>query len=221
MADAAPRRHDLVWLGRRWEGALRAAPPPGAAAPLAAWIAAGRPLVVTRQDPARPEALALGLARPPGAAPRRIALAVDLGAVTRVAPPLALRAALASAPPAWRGTLAALDAAARGAGLTLRVHGSLAWQHLSGERHLTGASDVDLLARPRDAARLGALLALLAAAEGRGGPRLDGEVILPGERGVAWRELAGGAGSLLVKSAAGVHLLPRTAALGALAKGAP
>lgn len=221
MAEAAPRRHDRVWLVRGWEGALRRPLPPPARDAVARWLGAGRPLVATRRDPALPGAVALGLAQPPGAAVRRVALAVDPAAVRRLAPPLALREALASAPAAWRAPLAALDAAARAAGLALRVHGSLAWQHLSGGAHVGPASDLDLVARPRDAAGLRALLAVLAAADGAGGPRLDGEVILPGERGVAWRELAAGAERLLVKSPAGVALLPRAAALGALAGGAP
>lgn len=221
MAEAGPRRHDRVWLGRGWEGALRLPLPPPARDAVASWVGAGRPLVATRRDPARPDAVALGLALAPGAAPRRIGLAVERAAVRRLAPPLLLREVLASAPAAWRAPLAALDAAARAAGLALRVHGSVAWQHLSGRAHVGPASDLDLLARPRDAAGLRALLALLVAADGQGGPRLDGEVILPGERGVAWRELAAGAERLLVKSPAGVALLPRAAALGALAGGVP
>jgi phosphoribosyl-dephospho-CoA transferase len=216
-----PRRHDRVWLSPRWEAALAAPLAPGLAEPVAAWIAAGRSLVATRRDPARPGAVALGLALPPAAPARRIALAVDAAAVARIAPPLALGAALASAPAAWRGPLARLDAGARRAGVTLRVHGSLAWQHLAGAPYVTASSDVDLLARPRDAAALHALLALLAAADRGGGPRVDGEIILPCERAVAWRELAGGAARVLVRSADEVALLPRAVALGALAGGTP
>ena len=108
--------------------------------------------------------------------------------------------------------------AARAAGLVLRVHGSLAWQHLSGEPHVTERSDVDLLVRPRDAAELDAALALLRAHARLGGPRLDGEILLPGDRGVAWRELAGRSERVLVKSGTAVALEPRRGALGALAE---
>jgi phosphoribosyl-dephospho-CoA transferase len=216
MAEA-PRRHDRVWLGGGWSEALRTPLAPALRAAVVAWVGAGRPLVATRADPAAPGAVALGLALAPGAAVRRVGLCVDPRAVVAIAPPLTLRAALASAPAAWRPPLARLDAAARARGLLLRVHGSLAWQHLSGVPHVTPDSDVDLLARPRDAGALRVLLALLAAADGRGGPRLDGEVLLPGERGVAWRELLAGAERLLVKSTAAVALLPRAAVLGALA----
>jgi triphosphoribosyl-dephospho-CoA synthase len=220
--DLLPRRHDRVWLGPSWEEALRSSLAPRERAAARAWAAAGRPFVATRRDPARPGAVALGLALPAGSAPRRVAFAVDAGAVVRVAPPLALAEALRSAPPAWRASLAALDAAARRAGLVLRVHGSLAWQHLSeGAPHLGASSDVDLLVRPRDADALARALRLLEEREGWDGPRLDGEVILPGERGVAWRELAGGAARVLVKSALDVALLPRGRALAALAAPPP
>jgi phosphoribosyl-dephospho-CoA transferase len=220
--EVEPRRHDRVWLGPRWEEALRAPLPAPLRDAAAAWIAARRPLVAARRDPARPAAVALGLALPPGhpAGVRRVALAVDEAAVIRVAPPLALAAALRSAPAAWRVPLAALDVAARRAGLVLRVHGSLAWQHLSGEPHLAGTSDVDLLVRPRDAAALARALLLLRARATQEAPRLDGEVILPGERGVAWRELAAGGDRVLVKSASRVAVLPRAIALGRLGPGA-
>jgi phosphoribosyl-dephospho-CoA transferase len=213
--SVAPRRHDRVWLGRGWEGALAAPLAPEARAAVAAWIEAGRPLVAARRDPGAPGApapVALGLARPPGVAPRRVAVAVAAAAVARIAPPLRLAEALRSAPGAWRAPLSALDDAARRSGLVLRVHGSLAWQHLSGERHVGPASDVDLLVVPRDGAALSRALALLRAREGEL-PRLDGEVILPGGDAVAWRELADGAERLLVKSATAVALRPRAAVL--------
>lgn len=222
--DAGPRRYDRVWLCRRWDEALRMplAPPERAAA--TASIAGGRPLVATRRDPACPGAVALGLALAVGGeragergARRRVALHVDAAAVVRVAPPLRLGDVVASAPAAWRASLEELDEAARRAGLVLRVHGSLAWQHLSGAPHVTPASDVDLLVRPRDGAALARALRLLGERAGLAAPRLDGEVILPGERGVAWRELAVRAERLLVKSPAGVALLPRAEVLDGLA----
>jgi malonate decarboxylase beta subunit len=220
--EALPRRHDLVWLGPGWRcsATLRSAASVAHSSALndtvAAWVARGLPLVAARCDPSRPAAVALGLALPPGAPLRRIGVLVEARTVIRVAPPLPLAAVVASAPCDWRERLRALDLAGRRAGLLLRVHGSLSWQHLTGDRYVTGASDVDLLVRPRDPAALARALALLAA-HGDGWPRLDGEVILPGGRGVAWRELAGGAPSLLVKSPAGVALEPRAGALGALA----
>ena len=214
-ADAAPRRHDLVTLAPSWEGALAEPLPPALLARVRAWVARGRPLVAARRDPGWPGAVALGLALPPAESLRRIALRVAPAALARVAPPLLLRAAIESAPAAWRAPLLALDAEARSAGLALRAYGSLAWQHLSGEPYLTERSDVDLLVRPRDAADLRRALALLGSRAALAAPRLDGEVILPGG-GVAWRELLAGAARLLVKAPAAVALEPAARALAGL-----
>jgi phosphoribosyl-dephospho-CoA transferase len=180
----------------------------GCLSAVSAWLARGLPLVGARGDPAQPALVALGLACPPGAPVRRIALQVPRNAIARVAPPPLLRDAARSAPAAWRDPLRALDAEARRAGLTLRVHGSLAWQHLSGDGFVTEGSDGDLLVRPRDLAALARALVLLTR-RAAGPPRLDGEVLLPGGRAVAWRELAGGAARVLVKSSDAVALEPR------------
>jgi phosphoribosyl-dephospho-CoA transferase len=209
-----PPRHARVWLAPGWRSALRAPIPPALLAHAEAWLARGLPLVAARRDARDPAAVALGLALP-GAGKRRVALLVSPAAVARVAPPLRLAAALGSAPAAWRTPLAALDTEARAAGLTLGVYGSLAWQHLSGAPFVTAASDVDLLAPARTPAERDAALALLRRHAADRAPALDGELLLPGGRAVAWREALTGAGRLLVKSADGVSLEPAGAVLGA------
>ncbi len=208
-----PRRHDWAWLDPGWRARLREPLAGPLAAEAAAWLDRGLPAVVRRRQ-AGEEGVALGVALPPGGAGRRASLLVDREAVARLAPPLPLAQALASAPRAWRAPLAALEAEARGGGLALAVYGSLAWQHLSGERYLHPASDVDLLLRPRDAAALERALTLLAA-RGEGPPRLDGEILF-GEAAVAWRELRSGRSHLLAKGEAAVALLPRAALLARL-----
>jgi phosphoribosyl-dephospho-CoA transferase len=212
-------RHDLVWLAPGWRSALAA--PAGAAVvdALGDWFGRGLPAVVRRRDPASAGALALGVALPPGGPERRAALLVEPAAVVRTAPPLALAEAIPSGPSRWRDPLGALDADARAAGLALRVYGSLAWQHLSGARYLTSTSDVDLLVSPADAAELRRALALLTRASAAGGPRLDGEILLPCGRGISWRELASRPARVLVRFATGVAIEPTQAALGALAEG--
>jgi len=212
-----PRRHELVWLR---PGAPASVDPPEAAPALAAWLARGLPLVAARRDPARPDAVALGLTRPPGAPPRRIAVRAAPVAIARTAPPPLLADAAASAPAAWRAALRGLDREARRAGLALRVHGSLAWQHVSGDPFLGPASDVDLLVAVRDAAALERALALLRR-HAAGPPRLDGELLLPGGRGVSWRELAADGARVLVKRADAVALEPRARLLDALREAAP
>jgi phosphoribosyl-dephospho-CoA transferase len=217
--DPRPARHDLVWLAPGWRRALAAPLEPAIVAALDGWIERGRPAVACRTERAAPGVLALGVALPPDAPVRRAALLVHARAVARTSPPLALAEALPSAPARWRDALAGLDRSARAAGLTLHVYGSLAWEHLSGAPYLTAASDVDLLARVEDAAGLRRAVRLLASRADDAAPRLDGEILLPGDRGVAWRELAARPQRVLVKSADGVALVRTRDALGPLAEG--
>jgi phosphoribosyl-dephospho-CoA transferase len=211
-------RHDLAWLGPRWREALLAPLPPGDEALLQAWADQERPAVVCRLPASAPEgAVALGVALPgPG---RRLALLVRADALARHAGPTRLREAAGSAPEAWRPALEALDAALDAAGTPAAVFGSLAWQHLVGEPYLHPASDVDLLLHPADTGAVWAGLGVLAARDGER-LRLDGEVLLGGDRAVAWRELWRRPARVLVKSARSVELLPLAQALGALAEAA-
>jgi phosphoribosyl-dephospho-CoA transferase len=214
-----PPRHHLVWLAPGWpDDAMRGSVAPDLLAEVERWIALGRPLVAARPDPGagegegEGEGVALGLALP---GRRRVALRVAPSAVERVAPPLSLRDAIASAPARWTARLSGLEAEARAAGLGLAVYGSLAWQHLSGEPYLTEDSDVDLLAPARSPAELRAALRLLEGHAGDRDPALDGELLLEGGSAVAWRELLSGATRVLVKSAAAVSLVPTRTLLGA------
>jgi phosphoribosyl-dephospho-CoA transferase len=218
-AEALPARHDLVWLAPGWRGALAA---PAAAATLSAfeaWISRDRPAVACRRERGSPDDVALGIALPPGGGPRRVSLLVRREAVARSSSPLTLDEVLPSAPIRWRAPLAALDRDARYAGLILRVYGSLAWQHLSGAPFVTERSDVDLLAEVRDAGELRHALSLLHRPARPEAPPLDGELLLPGGRAIAWRELARRPARVLVKSAAAVALEPIADALGPLAEG--
>jgi phosphoribosyl-dephospho-CoA transferase len=218
-ADPRPARHDLVWLVPGWRAALRAPVEPRLLDEAERWTSRGRPAVAARRGTlsGAPDDLALGIALP-GPGKRRVALRVAPAAVARVAPPVALRDAVESAPARWRARLAALDVEARAAGLPLAVYGSLSWQHLSGEGFVRDGSDVDLLASPRSAAELRSALALLAAHAGERDPALDGELLLGLGRAVAWRELLSGARRVLVKSGTAVALEEVRDALGALAE---
>jgi phosphoribosyl-dephospho-CoA transferase len=166
-----------------------------------AWIEAGGPLVVTRQNGvagALRERVALGLALPGRV---RIALALPRAALARIAPPPALAECIAAAPPRWRAPLAELDARAKSAGIMLRVFGSLAWQALCGLRYVDAASDVDLLWRPATRAQVEDGVAMLRDWERTSGIRADGEIVFGDDDAVAWREWAerDRAGRLLAK----------------------
>ena len=184
-------RHDLVWLtGRGWERVLAGAPP-DAILPLDGWRAAGWPAVVRRAETAlAANEVAIGFAMPPRTADsrkQRVACRVELSDISRRTRPLPLVGALDAAPGAWCDPLAALESAAAGAGFGLAVYGSLALQALTGQPYLRPESDIDLLLRPLNRAQLTAGLDLLATHAVH--LPLDGEVVFPDGRAVAWREL--------------------------------
>ncbi len=206
-SESTLQRHDLVWLDEaRWRDALQAPLRESAVAALSAWFARGRPAVVRRRESAGGGALHLGVALPPTYTDRKVPLVLDAGAVKRTSPPLSLDAVIHSAPPSWRPPLVQLATEANAIGIDLRVYGSLAWQHLSGEQYLTASSDVDLLWRAHDRATLEHMLGYLANWQRAGGIPADGEVLFPQGMAVAWKELAQRPRQLLVKRSDRVEL---------------
>jgi phosphoribosyl-dephospho-CoA transferase len=170
-----------------------------------------------------PGQVALGLALPPRAEDgRKIRIPCRVAAqeVRRCEAPLPLPLAQAlGALPRWDAGLAALASGAANQGIDLRVYGSLALQVLTGQEYLTATSDIDLLVHPRDAAELDAALALLRTHAAV--LPLDGEIVFPGGRAVAWKEWlaarAGAPGSrVLVKEMARVSLATTEVLLAAL-----
>jgi phosphoribosyl-dephospho-CoA transferase len=96
------------------------------------------------------------------------------------------------------------------AGVSTAVYGSLAWEYRCGTAYVRADSDVDLLFDAKAAPPLGPVLDLAGAlSTDAGAPRLDGELILPGDRAIAWREFARRPEELLVKSAGGPTLCTR------------
>jgi phosphoribosyl-dephospho-CoA transferase len=219
-------RHDLAWLTPRgWERAGAAAPPASREA-MCAWGKAGWPAVVTRAPAGLPPGLvALGIALPPRAADGskpRIALGSPAEDIERSSPALALAPAARTAPAAWRAALAALDEEAAGAGITLRVYGSLAFGALTGQPHLTARSDIDLLLHPATPPEVQRALDLLEK-HARMLP-LDGEIVFGGGQAVAWKELANARHSqarVLAKSLQGVALVTVDSLLASLDAGVP
>jgi phosphoribosyl-dephospho-CoA transferase len=213
----SPVRHDLVWLDPTQAGALEveAAFRPA----VARWLAAGWPAVAARRAGGTEAGVTcLGIPLPPSLGRARIALKAPARAVASRRPPLRLAEVIASAPAARRGALEALDAEAHGLGIVLRVHGSLAWQHLTGEPYVTASSDLDLLLDAGSRWQLGAALRMLQLWELRTRMVADAEIQFPAG-GVAWRELASGAERVLVKQEAGVALLARGEVMAALPVG--
>ena len=201
----ALRRHALAWLSQ----------PPRAeadadAALVAAWHDAGRPFVVCRQRAAgelSPGLCAIAAGTP---RPRRIAAHAAPAALRDVGCPPAL-AELARCPAAAeRADLfeaLAVDAAA--AGLEPRVYGSWMWQALTGDTHVRGASDLDVLIDVATPAAADAAAAWPDDAAGRLPFALDGELSIADRGEVHWREYRSDAAELMVKSVTAVRLLRR------------
>lgn len=217
MPEPVLRRHDFVWLA---SGAVALARPDGpccAAVPLAmwrlaAWVAAGRPLIAARQDPATPaDELRLGLALPPSLGKGRFAFRLPRTTIARSARPPALDAAAAARlPKAWRTAILALVALPEIARAAPRLIGSAAMQVVTGLACVEPESDLDLLLEPRDwDGAQAACRALEAFGDSLCRPRLDGEVSSPGGAAVAWRECVAQPPRVLVKTRDAVALVDR------------
>jgi phosphoribosyl-dephospho-CoA transferase len=209
------RRHDLAWLRRDWAGSLVTPLEPGELDAVDAWCRRSLPLVVARRQPGdAADTLRLGLALPGIVDKRRIGVHVAVAAIALRAPPPTLEEVLVSAPEAWQPRLGALAGVCAAQDMPARVFGSFAWQTLSGDRYLRPESDIDLLFQPRNCREVERLIALLAEFDTRADPpRLDGEIVLPDNAAVAWRELSARPSRVLVKGPAGVELRPFTAVI--------
>lgn len=108
----------------------------------------------------------------------------DIGRRTRALP---LVGALDAVPAQWREGLEALERQAADAGVSLSVYGSVALAALTGQYYLTPLSDIDVLLQPQTRRQLMIGLDLLSWHAGI--LPLDGEVVFPDGRAVAWKEL--------------------------------
>ncbi|WOB27030.1 MULTISPECIES: malonate decarboxylase holo-[acyl-carrier-protein] synthase [Xanthomonas] len=202
-------RHALVWLrdDAQWQ-----AHTPGAQPRLQQWFAAGLPAVVARGDGSEaPGSVRLGVPLPPGECKQRLALHADVVEIARCSEPLSLDAVIAHAPGELQPALQVLRAHAQADALQPRVFGSFAWQALTGLTYVHAQSDLDLLWSIDTPEQAQTVVALLQRWERRHGMRADGELLLPNDIAVNWREYASDAQHVLVKSGNGCCLLPRAA----------
>ncbi len=201
-------RHDWVFLQRDWRDHLAEPLGRDEEAPVAHWIAKGRPLVVARRrEDDAPDLLRLGLAQP---GKRRIGVTLPSRAVElRRRPPLLLDVVEFGAP-FWPEAMRDLSALIAQAAPDTRVFGSFAWRFFASdaaEAYVTPASDIDLLLRPEQGRSLRGLVASLEGfAERHAAPRLDGEIALPGGDFISWREYAARPRLILVKGASNASL---------------
>ncbi|MBS0347327.1 MAG: malonate decarboxylase holo-[acyl-carrier-protein] synthase [Proteobacteria bacterium] len=211
------RRHDLATVRagapvRFLCGALDDA----LSARVAAWIAAGRSLVVARQLTGGSEAL-LGLTLPAAEGRRRVGCLVEQTDLLQIRRPLSIAECLHRLADDVAAPLATLAERLAAAGVSVGVYGSLAWEALSGEAYRHPESDVDLICDVASAAQAEACLRLLADGAAALPCGLDGEIRFPDGCAVAWRELAAAwsraDAKVLVKGGVDVGLLPLSVVL--------
>ena len=182
------RRHSLVWLSPDgWRQTCHGLD--AHADKVAAWGRDRRPAVVRRNDPdAGPDEVSLAITLPPEHGHERVRLALRAPAamVESVSEAPLLARVLPALPVQWQAGAAALEAAASARGLLLRTYGSAAWQAVSGLPYMRKTSDIDLLMAPASREQLRAGLTLLA--QHAALLPLDGEIMFPSGRAVAWKE---------------------------------
>ncbi|MDQ1117815.1 MULTISPECIES: malonate decarboxylase holo-[acyl-carrier-protein] synthase [Pseudoxanthomonas] len=200
------RRHTLVWLPPQAAHAVV----PAQATRARAWFEQGHPAIVARRPAATPaDPLHLGVPLPPAEGKQRLAVRAAVADVLRIAPPPTLEQSIARAPAAWRPALAALVHRAHALDLVPRVFGAFCWQTLTGLAYVHETSDLDLLWEIESAAQADAIIRLLDEWERHQRRRADGELRLPDGRAVSWREYAGSALRLLVKTEDDARLVAR------------
>jgi phosphoribosyl-dephospho-CoA transferase len=204
------QRHQLVRLTPEgWAGVQAGDREPLAQAALAHWAAHDLPLVVTRQRAGEAGCTSLGLPAPTGWGRLRLALSVPDTALRDPQDFPGMAAVTALLAPDVRTAWAALASRLADLGMAPQVYGGHGWQVVTGLVYLREGSDLDLWLRVRDAAQADAVAALLDDADWHG-PRLDGEIGLPGGSAVAWREWRqwreGRADAVLVKHRTGVRM---------------
>lgn len=182
-------RHNRVWLSK--DGWARAAGVRSAHAQIfMRWAENDWPLIVRRQDAEMPmNMVALGLPLPPDAASGkkgRISFSAHDTEIMRSEPAIGIHEVRAALPVCWRHAHTDLCKQLGVAHLDLQVYGSLAMQASTGLPYLGEQSDIDLLFSPRSHRELQQGLALLADHAQR--LPLDGEIVFPSGRAVAWKE---------------------------------
>lgn len=184
-------RHDLVWLTSRGWQRVRAGAPEQALAALDRWRDAGWPAVVRRAEAdIAPGEVAIGFPLPPrpeDGGKLKFGCCVEMSDIGRRTRALPLVGALDAVPAQWREGLEMLERQAADAGVGLGVYGSVALAALTGQYYLTPLSDIDVLLQPHTRRQLMIGLDLLSWHAGI--LPLDGEVVFPDGRAVAWKEL--------------------------------
>ncbi len=189
------------------------------------WAENDWPAIVRRNDAGiRPDALCLGLALPPEpytGVKTRIPFLADTADIVHHEAPLTLIAAESTLPSAWRSAFSALTEAAGSKELEFRIYGSVALQAITRLPYLSASSDIDVIFYPRTDAQLQEGMTLLGLYAKQ--LPLDGEIVFPSGRAVAWKEWAQALENpdrlrVLAKGVSSLNLVPTTDLLAELEK---
>jgi phosphoribosyl-dephospho-CoA transferase len=201
------QRHDLVRVDPlAWRRALMGSPA-WADDRVASWADRGWPVVVRRYALHEPRSL-IPVAISLPADPRNIGVALQLQpeALLERVTALRLDSAQSCAPRSWQRALAALKQIGDQFDSQPILFGSLLWQRLTGMSYLKQRSDLDLLWRVANRAHALGLAEAIASCEAISPMRIDGELMLPDQSAVHWREYQQQRGEeVLTKSMRGVQ----------------
>jgi phosphoribosyl-dephospho-CoA transferase len=175
---------------------------------LHAWQSNDWPVMTRRYLPQdSPALIPVAVPMPPRDGCRRPGLTLQLhenDIVERVAP-LPVAAGVSQAPVAWHATLHRLSELGGTLNCPAMLYGSLLWQSITQQAWLSMRSDLDVCWSVSSAAQARALVEALSDLDRDSPMRLDGELILPDGAGLSWREFAGNADQLLLKTLHGVE----------------
>lgn len=206
-------RHNRVWLSEEGWQCAGAYVPEAHTEALQQWIDNGWPATVRRAETDHAiDRVYLGITLPPylhQGKKIRVPFSACVDDVVRHEAPLDITAAVPALHPAWQAPFDALSRSARTKQLKFHVYGAVAMQAETRLAYLNSSSDIDLLFYPMTEEQLQEGLALLM--EYAKLLPLDGEIIFPSGRAVAWKEWAYASEKpesmrVLTKSMRGVHL---------------
>lgn len=187
------RRHQLAWLSESgWQRMLARDWPDEVRLALLHWQAHQMPWVVTRQPAPRtsPDSpVHLGLPTPPQWGRHLASAWFAPEGIRWFSEFPQLNEAITALPRGGRNVLRRLDRTLKSQGLQARVYGSLGWQCVTGLPYLHEHSDLDLWLAVTDARQADEAARVLQACHAT--MRIDGELMFPDGRAVAWREWQG------------------------------
>ena len=166
---------------------------------IAAWIDLGKPFVLARFNPEKPELFNLGFSMPNGEGkPLRASFSVKRSDIVRFAPPPALQV------PELLNEIKAAELE------TPRVFGSLLWQYVSGKNFLRKSSDMDIVMNVETFSDCEKAEKIFREYENKNGITADCEFLLPDGAFVNMKEFFTPSDKLLVKRLNSVYLADKS-----------